>query len=64
MKGSIIISSGYVGEGEAVITDMSTSYRIEKEELFKNSYALFVMIQIVYGVEYLIVILTYLILII
>ena len=41
LKGSIIISSGYVGEGEAVITDMSTSYRIEKEELFKNSYALF-----------------------
>lgn len=41
MKDSIIVSSGYVGEGEAVITDMSTSYKIEKEQLFKNSYALF-----------------------
>ncbi|WP_280229320.1 AAC(3) family N-acetyltransferase [Bacteroides fragilis] len=41
LKDSIIVSSGYVGEGEAVITDMSTSYKIEKEQLFKNSYALF-----------------------
>lgn len=41
LKKSIIMSSGRIGEGEAVLTDMLTSYKIEKEELLKNQYALF-----------------------